>query len=153
MAEWTEAKCRLCLSPLFQRYLLINFTYHIISIICTGRGWRPVSGAIVPDFRQGRGWQHRLQGVHDSDRHDEQRRPRGEAALGLQDVRQGWVRWGYLVVCVVSRYSDLIIQIVCRYRESLSTMFAGEIDVDEMVEIFSLMYTVQVGLLAFIILI
>ena len=32
-------------------------------------------------------------------------------------------------------------------------MFAGEIDVDEMVEIFSLMYTVQVGLLAFIILI
>ena len=25
-------------------------------------------------------------------------------------------------------------------------MFAGEIDVDEMVEIFSLMYTVQVGL-------
>ena len=29
-------------------------------------------------------------------------------------------------------------------------MFAGEIDVDEMVEIFSLMYTVQVELLAFI---
>ena len=51
-----------------------------------------------------------------------------------------------IVVCVVSRYSDLFIQIVCRYRESLSTMFAGEIDVDEMVEIFSLMYTVQVGL-------
>ena len=27
MAEWTEEKCRLCSSPLFQRYLLINFTY------------------------------------------------------------------------------------------------------------------------------
>ena len=59
----------------------------------------------------------------------------------------------FIIECVVCRYSDLFIQIVCRYRESLSTMFAGEIDVDEMVEIFSLMYTVQVGLLAFIILI
>ena len=35
MAEWTEAKCRLCSSPLFQRYLLINFTYHIT---CTAQG-------------------------------------------------------------------------------------------------------------------
>ena len=59
---------------------------YIICIICTGRGWRPVSGAIVPYFRQGRGRQHRLQGVHDRDRHDEQRRPGGEAAMGLQDV-------------------------------------------------------------------
>ena len=92
MAEWTEAKCRLCLSPSFQRYLLINFTYHITCTICTGRGWRPVSGATVSYFRQGRGRQHRLQGVHDRNRHDEQRRPGGEAALGIQDVRQGWVR-------------------------------------------------------------
>ena len=46
--------------------------------------------------------------------------------------------------------SDSFLQLVCRYRECLTTMFAGEIDVDEMVEIFSLMYTVQVGLLAFI---
>ena len=46
--------------------------------------------------------------------------------------------------------SESFLQLVCRYRECLSTMFAGEIDVDEMVEIFSLMYTVQVELLAFI---
>ena len=92
MAEWTEERCRLCSSPLFQRYLLINFTYLSYNLYCTGRGWRPVSGATVPYFRQGRGRQHRLQGVHDRNRHDEQRRPGGEAALGIQDVRQGWVR-------------------------------------------------------------
>ena len=47
-------------------------------------------------------------------------------------------------LALIAIKSDSFFQIVCRYRECLSTMFAGEIDVDEMVEIFSLMYTVQV---------
>ena len=49
-------------------------------------------------------------------------------------------------LALIAIKSDSFFQIVCRYRECLSTMFAGEIDVEEMVEIFSLMYTVQVGL-------
>ena len=66
----------------------VLFTHSLENLsACSGRGWGPVPGAALQDFRQGRGREHRLQGVHDRHRHDQQRRPGGEAQMGVQNVR------------------------------------------------------------------